>query len=125
MAEPAPSPPAPSNPPLLECRGGVVVLGGAIERGGVAALCARAGPLLGEIAAADTGALVCEVGSLRSDLAAIDAVARLALLACRLDRGIQLRDATPAFRELLSLAGLAEVVRCGPEAPDSGLDSGR
>jgi STAS domain len=125
LAEPAPSPAAPSNAPHLERREGVVVLRGAIERGAVAALCERARPLLGEIAAADTGAVVCEVGSLRSDLAAVDTVARLALIACRLDRGIRLRDATPALRELLSLAGLAEVVRSGPEAPDSGLDPGR
>lgn len=125
MTEPAPARPVPSNPPLLERRRDVVVLGGAIEPAGVAALCERARPLLAEIAAHDVGALTCEIGSLRSDLAAVDAVARLALMARRLDRSIRLLDAPPTFRGLLVLAGLVDVVPCDPGRPGSGLDPGR
>jgi hypothetical protein len=74
------------------------------------------------LADVDTDPVICEVNALRADLAAVDAVARVALTARRLDRGIELLDATPALRELLALAGLGEVVRCEPA---SGLDPRR
>jgi hypothetical protein len=112
----------PPSPPHLEQRQGVVVIGGSIEPADVAALCERARPMLIALAANDADRVVCEVGMLQADLAAVDAVARLALTARRLDRRIVLRDEPPALRELLALAGLAGVVPCGP---DSGLDLGR
>jgi ABC-type transporter Mla MlaB component len=122
LAEPSAARPVPPSPPHLEQRQGVVVIGGSIEPADVAALCERARPMLIAVAANDADRVVCEVGMLRADLAAVDALARLALTARRLDRSIVLRDEPPALRELLALAGLAGAVPCGP---DSGLDPGR
>ena len=122
MAEPSAARTGPSIGPRLEPHQGVLVVGGSLEPADAVALCARARPLLADLASGDTGAIVCEVGSLRADLAAVDAVARLALVAVRLERGVRLRDASPFLRDLLVLAGLAGVVPC---EPGSGLDPGR
>jgi hypothetical protein len=122
LAEPAAAQPVPSNRPLLERREGALVIGGSIEPADVPALCGRARPMLVALAGTDADRVVCEVATLRADLAAVDAVARVALTARRLDRGILLRDATLAMRGLLALAGLADAVPCGP---DSSLDPGR
>jgi hypothetical protein len=112
----------PRTRPLLERRDGVVVIGGWIEPTDAAALCERARPVLVELAASAADPIICDARRLRVDVAAVDAVARLALAARRLDRGLRLRGAPPALRELLVLAGLADVVLCGPE---SGLDPRR
>ena len=122
MAEPSAAHPGPSTGPLLERYQGVLVIGGSLEPADAVALCARARPLLADIASAGVGPIVCEVGGLRADVAAVDAVARLALAACRLERGVRLRDASPILRDLLALAGLAGVVPC---EPGSGLDPRR
>jgi hypothetical protein len=106
----------PPNRPLLELRQRVVVIAGSIEPPDVAALCGRARRLLDDV---DEDPVTCEVRALRADLSAVDALARVALTAGRLHRRIGLREATPALRELLALAGLADVVRCEPE---SGVD---
>ena len=116
MAEPSAARPVPSNRPLLELRQRVVVIAGSIEPADVAALCERARRLLVDV---DADPVICEVRALRADIAAVDTLARVALFAGRLHRHIGLREATPALRELLALAGLADVVRCEPE---SGLD---
>jgi hypothetical protein len=116
LAEPSAARPVPANRPLLELRQRVVVIAGSIEPAGVAALCERARCLLVDVDADPVG---CEVAALQADLAAVDVLARVALIAGRLDRGIRLREATPALRELLALTGLADVVRCEPESgPD-------
>lgn len=112
----------PPSPPRLELRQGVVLIGGSVEPADVAALCERARAMLVRVAANDADPLVCEVGTLRADLAAVDALARLALAARRLETGILLREATPVLRELLEVTGLADVVPCDPE---SGVDAGR
>lgn len=126
MAEPPAARPVPPSPAQVDQRLGVVIIGGSVEPPDVAALCGRARSMLVTLAANDEDPLVCEVGTLRADLAAVDVVARLALVARRLDRGILLYDATPALRGLIALAGLADIVPCGSEAGlDSGLDPGR
>ena len=122
MAEPSAAHPGPSTRPCLERQQGVLVIGGSLEPADGAALCARARPLLADLASTAAGPIVCEVGSLRADAAALDAVARLALVARRLNRGVRLRAASPILRELLALAGLADVVPC---ELGSGLDPGR
>jgi hypothetical protein len=126
LAEPPAARPVPPSPAQLDQRHGVVIIGGSVEPADVAALCERAHSTLIALAASDPDPLVCEVGTLRADLAAVDVMARLALVARRLDRGILLYDATPALRGLIALVGLADVVPCGPDAGlDSGLDPGR
>lgn len=122
MAEPSPAQAVRSTRPLLERRRGVVIVGGLLEPADVAPLCDRARRLLADLAASGGDPVICEVGTLRANLAAVDAVARLALAARRLDRGVRLHDAPPALRELLDLAGLASVVPC---SSGSGLDPGR
>ncbi|HEY8990304.1 MAG TPA: hypothetical protein VIM39_14860 [Candidatus Limnocylindrales bacterium] len=122
MAEPPPALAVPSTRPLLERRHDVVIVGGLLEPADVAPMCDRARPLLEDLAASGAHPVACEVGTLRANLAAVDAVARLALAARRLDRGIRLLDAPPALRELLALAGLASIVPCDAR---SGLDPGR
>lgn len=119
MAEPSAARPVPANRPLLELRQCVVVIAGSIEPPDVAALCQRARRLLAHV---DADPVVCEVGALRADIAAVDMLARLALNAGRLERGIRLREATSSLHELLALVGLADIVRCEPE---SGLDPRR
>jgi anti-anti-sigma regulatory factor len=57
--------------------------------------------------------VVCDVSALAgSDLATVDALAGLALVARRLGCRVRLRHASPELRELLALAGLADVVPC-------------
>lgn len=54
------------------------------------------------------------------DLATVDALARMALVARRLGYRVELRDAAVGLRELLALVGLAEVLACGA---GSGVES--
>ena len=122
LAKPSAAQSAPSTGPRVERQKGVLVVGGSLEPADAVALCARARPLLVELASANPSPIVCEVGGLRADVAAVDAVARLALVACRLERGVRLRNASPILRELLALVGLTGVVPC---EPGSGLDPGR
>jgi hypothetical protein len=112
----------PPTRPLLERRDGVLVIGGSFGPTDAAALCERARPELVALAETDADRITCDVATLRPDVAAVDAVARVALAALRLDRRIRLSDAQGALRELLALTGLTEIVICGPE---SGLDPGR
>jgi anti-anti-sigma regulatory factor len=61
---------------------------------------------------------ICDVADLTdADLAAIDVLARLQLEAGRLGIRMELRGASRELRELLHLAGLAEVVRCSEPLP--------
>lgn len=67
--------------------------------------------------------VVCDVSALvEPDLAMVDALARLALVARRIGCRVQLRYASPQLRELLGLAGLADVVPC---AARSGVEPSR
>lgn len=116
MADPAPAHPGSPSRAVVERHDSALVLGGHIQRADVPLVGVRARLLLAET---DGDPVPCDVSTLRADLAAVDAVAGLALAARRLDRVIRLRAVPPALRELLALAGLADVVRC---EPGSGLD---
>jgi hypothetical protein len=98
------------------------VIGGSLESADIAALCERVQAMFSSAAPTDAEGVVCDVGALHADFAAVDAVARLAVGAGRLGTRILLRDAPPALRELLALAGLADVIARDPE---SGVDPRR
>jgi anti-anti-sigma regulatory factor len=55
--------------------------------------------------------IVCDVGALAPDAAAVDALARLQLSARRLGHEILLRDASTELQELLEFVGLRDVLR--------------
>jgi hypothetical protein len=55
--------------------------------------------------------IVCDVGALAPDAAAVDALARLQLSARRLSHEILLRDASTELQELLEFVGLRDVLR--------------
>ncbi len=87
----------------------VLALGGSLARTDLPALCARFRVLL---EASEADVVLCDVGALVDvDAAAIDALARLQLTARRLGGRLRLRHASGELRELLALAGLADV--CG------------
>ncbi|ROQ66533.1 ABC-type transporter Mla MlaB component [Streptomyces sp. 840.1] len=96
----------------------VLTVSGRLTRAGVPALCAELEALL---AAADTGVaeVDCDVGGLvHPDLAAVEAIARLSLVARRSNgRRLRLRGTTPELRLLLDLVGLADVVGLAEELP--------
>ena len=58
--------------------------------------------------------LFVEVGELRGDLAALDALARLALVVSRHGGRIMLRGASPELIELIELAGLSDTLPVEP-----------
>lgn len=67
--------------------------------------------------------VLCDVGVVNEpDIATVDALARLALTVRRLGGHVELRRASQDLRDLLSLAGLDEVLPCVPE---SGLEAER
>jgi hypothetical protein len=55
--------------------------------------------------------IVCDVGALAPDVAALDALARLQLSARRLGYEIRLRDASADLQDLLDFVGLRDVLR--------------
>lgn len=86
----------------------VLVVGGPISRANLPGLCARARALL-EDGGADV--VVCHMDPLVSpDAVAVDALARLALIARRAGRRVRIRHACHELRELLTLTGLHDVV---------------
>ncbi|MBK3546896.1 MULTISPECIES: STAS domain-containing protein [unclassified Streptomyces] len=100
---------------------------GRVSRAVVPDLCAEleralAGP---RGAALTPGAAVdCDVGGMiRPDLTAVEAVARLGLVARRAGHTLRLRRVPPELRSLLDLVGLADVVTLeeGPEERVPGL----
>lgn len=61
----------------------------------------------------DVTRLVCDVeGLTRPDLGAVDALARLQLLARRLDRPLSLRGVSDVLHDLIELAGLVDHLPC-------------
>lgn len=98
---------------------GVLVLAGPIARGDVPILCARLRLVLRESGA---GVVVCDVGGLAANVAAVDALARLQLTARRERRRIRLRHVSRELGELLAFVGLCDVLGAGP---GSGLEPGR
>jgi hypothetical protein len=55
--------------------------------------------------------IVCDVGALPPDAAAIDTLARLQLAAKRLGLELRLRHVSTELQDLLAFAGLREVLR--------------
>jgi STAS domain len=96
----------------------------AVGSADVVAACAR----LRAIAAGQgVEQVACDVSALAAELAAVDALARLALLARRLGCPLNVRRASPELRDLLELCGLADVLgvwRSGrqPEEREQPLD---
>ncbi len=64
--------------------------------------------------------IVCDVGALAPDAAAVDALARLQLTARRLGCEIRLRDASVDLQDLLDFVGLRDVllVEAGGQAEE-------
>ncbi|MEU0359454.1 STAS domain-containing protein [Streptomyces cyaneofuscatus] len=93
----------------------VLVVTGRVTRDAVPALCAELETLLNDPRSA--GPAECDVGGVeRPDLALVEAVARLSLVARRAGRQLRLRRVGPELQELLDLVGLADVVALeGPE----------
>ena len=117
---PATSPPRRRSRPVAGAT--VVVISTPIDRAGIPALCDRVGKLL-EASASDVVCdVVCDVGAiLDPDIAAVDAVARLALTARRLDREIRWSHASTRLEQLLAFVGLYDAVGLGRGLP---LESG-
>jgi anti-anti-sigma regulatory factor len=83
----------------------------------VSALCQRVAAAL---SACDDAVLVCDLRTVTDpDMTVIDALARMQLTARRHGRVLRLRNACPALRELLTLAGLTEVLPVLPTDTDS------
>ncbi|MFD7066393.1 STAS domain-containing protein [Streptomyces sp. NPDC059913] len=109
--------------PIESVTPGALVVTGHVTRDVVPGLCAELESLLyaPDGTVRHPGAEVdCDVGGVaRADLALVEAVARLGLVARRAGGGrLRLRNAPPELRDLLDLVGLADVVdvRCAPEA---------
>lgn len=97
-----------------------LVLTGRITRADVPGLCAELEALLSR--PTEAAVVDCDVGGvLRPDLALVEALARLGLVARRAG-GIELRlrNVPGELRALLDLVGLADVVGLGGVAPESG-----
>ena len=99
----------------LDRRDAVLVIVGATDPTVLTGLCESARVLLAD---ADTTLLVCDVHAIEEpDLSTVDALARLALVARHLGGNVLLLDASPELRDLLHLAGLADVVPCVAVSP--------
>lgn len=71
-------------------------------------------PLLAEAGAA----LACDAGGLTDpDCAMVDALARLQLAARRLGSIVRLCHVPPELHDMLSLAGLCDVIGCSDDGP--------
>ncbi len=96
----------------------VLVVTGRVTRAAVPGLCVELEALLydsgGAVRDPDAG-VDCDVGGVEHpDLALVEAVARLGLIARRAGgRRLRLRNVPPALRNLLDLVGLADVVELG------------
>ena len=100
-----------SSPSQPEPSTGVLVIGGPIGAGDVARLCERLRVLS---QGSDAEVIVCDVRTLAADAVTVEALARLQLTARRLGRQIRLHRASPELDQLLSFAGLADVVTVSP-----------
>jgi ABC-type transporter Mla MlaB component len=92
----------------------VVVLRWPLDADGVERACASVDRLL----RAGAAVVACDVAAIAApDLAAVDALARLQLAARRAGGHVEVRGAGDGLRQLLALAGLADVVPVD-DAPD-------
>jgi ABC-type transporter Mla MlaB component len=84
-----------------------IALVGRISRSDLDHLCERARELLPRA----PRIIVCDASALvQPDLVAVEAIARLQLLALRGGRELRLRNACSELKELLDLAGLSDVI---------------
>ncbi|MFE1952672.1 MULTISPECIES: STAS domain-containing protein [Streptomyces] len=99
----------------------VVVLAGPIRAGDAPLLCDQVrAALRGAPAGADARTVVCDVSAVTStDLATLDALARMQLAARRAGGRIRLRDPSPRLTLMLGLTGLDGVL-----APEGASDPG-
>jgi hypothetical protein len=96
-----------------------VVIAGPIVRAEIPGLCERVGASLQEC---HPGPVVCNVGAMDPNAVTVEALARLQLTVRRMGRSVRFKDASPDLERLLCLAGLDEVLPCGPA---SGLEPRR
>src|SRR2546429_238246 len=82
----------------------------AVTRADVRAACERLHALA---AGGGIEAVACDVGSLAAELAAVDALARLALVARRLGCPLKVRRASPELRDLVAFCGLSDALGVG------------
>jgi ABC-type transporter Mla MlaB component len=99
-----------SSPAQPEASVGVLGIAHPIAEGDVPRLCERLRVLL---SSGDVEVVVCDVRALAADAVTVDALARLQLTARRHGRQIKLHRASRELEELLSFAGLAEIVGLG------------
>src|SRR5437773_4263816 len=79
----------------------------AVSRADVKAACERLHALAG---GGDVEAIACDVSELAAEVAAVDALARLALVARRLGCPLKVRRASPQLRDLVELCGLSDAL---------------
>ena len=79
----------------------------AVSRADLNAACERLHALAG---GGDVDAVACDVSELAAELAAVDALARLALVARRLGCPLKVRRASPELRDLVELCGLGDAL---------------
>ena len=98
----------------------VMVLKGSIGRPDIPGLCERARALL---EGCDIGPVICDVAALvEPDAVAVDALARLQLMARRSGLRLRLRHADGDLERLISMMGLGDVL---PASEASGLEERR
>ena len=91
----------------------VLAVGGRITRADIPGLCERARMAL---ECSDAALVTCDVGAITDpDVVTVDALARLQLTARRQGHVIRFRHAGRELRDLLSLAGLGDVVGSGSD----------
>jgi ABC-type transporter Mla MlaB component len=78
-----------------------------LARDDVPGACARLRALIG---ACDADVVVCDVGDLEADLAAVEVLARLRLTAQRLGCALRLRAPSRALEQMLAFCGLCDVL---------------
>src|SRR3954452_11419270 len=77
----------------------------AVTRADVTAACERLHALAG-----DAEVITCDVSALAAELAAVEALARLALVARRLGCPLKVRRASPELRDLVEFCGLSDAL---------------
>jgi hypothetical protein len=82
----------------------------AVTRADVKAACERLRTLAD---GGDIDAVACDVSALAAEVAAVEALARLALVARRLGCPLKVRRASPELRELVAFCGLSDALGVG------------
>jgi len=85
----------------------------AVSRADLATACERLHALA---RGGGVGAVACDVSALAAEAAAVDALARLALVAKRLGCPLRVRSASPELRDLVELCGLTDALGVGRDS---------